>query len=1081
MFSRVFIERPIFASVLSLIVVLVGSIAALNLPIEQYPTMTPVQVQVTAVYPGADAQTLSQSVAGPIEAQINGVDNMLYMTSSSSSNGQMTISVYFSLDTDPDIAQVQVQNRVSLALPQLPQTVQQNGVQVQKRTSSILMLVGVYSPENRYDANYIANYANVYVLDAIKRIPGAGQASVLGAADQAMRIWLNPEKMASLGVTTSDIQQAVSNQNKLFSAGQIGQAPNQASTQLTYPLVTQNPYVKPEQYESIILRADNSGAALVRLQDVARAELGLKQYIVNTAMNQTPATFIAVYLAPGANALDVSNNVSATLKNLKSTFPSGLDYKITLDTTDFVRISIEDVLHTLVEAIILVIAVVYLFLQSIRATMIAIVAVFVALIGTFVGMLALGFSINLLTLFGMILAIGLVVDDAIVVVENVERLMHEKLLSAKEASLEAMAEISTALVSVVLVLSSVFIPAAFLSGTTGQLYKQFAVTIVISVVLSGFVALTLTPALCGIFLKPGHSASRGFFGWFNRQFAALTTRYGQGVRLTIQRSTLALVLMAVMIGCIVMMFRSLPSSFVPQEDQGYVLAGVILPDAASIRRTQEITDQLDAIFAANPNVETRTAITGFNLLDSSFKTNTATFFVTLKSFGDRSEASQSAEAILQDIAKQTKGIQGAFILPISPPAIPGLGTTGGFQFWIQDLSNGSLAELQQVTNQFLAKARQNPTLTGLSSTFNASSTQLKAEISRDKAMLLGVPIQDAYGTLQTFLASSSVSQYFDLSRVWNVVLQAEARYRDDPVWLGKLYTRNNQGNMIPLSAVMDTRYGAGPDLVPHFNGFPSAQVNGSAAQGYSSGQAISVMEDIAKEVLPPGYSFAWSGQAYEEKQAGSTSTVAFALGLVIVFLILAAQFESWTLPCAVLTAVPFGLVGSLLFTLLRGLENDVYFQIGLLVLIGLAAKNAVLIIEFAVELHHRKGRNLLESAIEAGELRLRPIVMTSLAFILGTLPLMLASGAGANSRHSIGTGIVGGMIGATTLALFYVPLFYVLFERLAQPKQSKKQETNRQDAEQQPDLSSPNQQADADTVATTTLSQTSSDTDKEKS
>ncbi|KAB7675179.1 efflux RND transporter permease subunit [Plesiomonas shigelloides] len=1031
MFSRVFIERPIFATVLSLVIVLAGVISAMNLPVEQYPSMTPVQVQVTAVYPGADAQTLSQSVAGPIEAQINGVDNMLYMTSSSSSNGQMNISVYFSLDTDPDIAQVQVQNRVSLALPQLPQAVQQNGVQVQKRSSSILMLVGVYSPDNRYNADYIANYANVYVLDAIKRIPGAGQASVMGSADQAMRIWLNPEKMANLGVTTGDVQQAVANQNKLFSAGQIGQAPNPPGTQLTYPVVTQNPYVEPSEYESIILRAQNNGAALVRLQDVAKAQLGLKQYLVDTALNKVPATFLAVYLAPGANALEVSKNVADTLERLKPTFPEGMDYKITLDTTDFVRISIEDVLHTLVEAIVLVIAVVYLFLQSVRATLIAIAAVFVALIGTFVGMLALGFTINLLTLFGMILAIGLVVDDAIVVVENVERLMHEQHLSAKDASLAAMNEISTALISVVLVLSSVFIPAAFLTGTTGQLYKQFAVTIVISVVLSGFVALTLTPALCGLFLKPGQMAQSGFFGWFNRLFASLTTRYGRGVRLTIERTTLALVLMGVMMGAIVMMFRALPSSFVPQEDQGYVLAGAILPDAASIRRTKEISEQLDAIFASNPEVDTRSAITGYNLLDSSFKTNTATFFVTLKPFEERTEPSQSADAVLQDIAKKARGIEGAFILPISPPAIPGLGATGGFQFWIQDIGNGSLAQLQQVTNQFLAKARQRPELTGLSSTFNAASTQLQADIDRDKAMLLGVPVQEAYGTLQTFLASSTVSQYFDQSRVWNVVLQAEDRFRDNPSWLMQFYTRNNVGNMVPLSAVMETKYAAGPDLVPHFNSFPAAQINGSAAPGYSSGDAIALMEQIAKETLPQGYSFAWSGQAFEEKQAGSTSTVAFALGLVIVFLILAAQFESWSLPCAVLTAVPFGLIGSLIFTMARGLENDVYFQIGLLVLIGLAAKNAVLIIEFAVELRH-KGKGLIESAIEAGELRLRPIVMTSLAFILGTLPLMLASGAGANSRHSIGTGIVGGMIGATTLALFYVPMFYVIFERLAE-------------------------------------------------
>ncbi len=1036
MFSKFFIERPIFAIVVSLLISIGGLVSLKGLPIEQYPNMSPVQVTVTASYPGADSLTVAESVAAPIEAQINGVDNMMYMSSTSSSNGQLQLTVYFSLDTDPDIAQVQVQNRVSLAQPQLPAEVVKNGVSVQKRSSSMLMIIGIYGKGERYSADYVANFANVYVLDALKRVPGAGQASILGVADQAMRIWMNPDRMASLKITTSDIQNAVASQNKLFSAGQLGQQPTNVPVQQTVPLVTQSPFTEPREYENIILRASQDGSAIVRLRDVARVEVGRSSYLVDSTLNGVPATFIAIYQQPGANALDVSAEVKRTLENMKRNMPEGMEYRVALDTTDFVRLSIEEVLHTLLEAVLLVVGVIYLFLQNFRATVIATTAIFVALLGTFVGMLALGFSINLLTLFGMVLAIGIVVDDAIIVVENVERNMAQGHLSARDATIKAMAEVSGPVVAVVFVLAAVFVPAAFLPGTTGQLYKQFAITIAISVAISGFVALTLTPAMCGMMLKHTEPPKKGFFAWFNRQFDSLTKAYGRLVALVIKRVVVSFAFLAIMVVAIFALFRTLPTSFVPNEDQGYLLAAIIMPDAASLDRTQAVMNQVNALFEKNPAVLDRTEIAGFSLLDNGFKANAGTFFVTLKDFNERyksaeSTKTQSADAVLATVGRQAFGIEQGLIVPIAPPPIPGLGTTGGFEFWIQDTTGAAPERLQEVANAFVAKARARPELAGLNSTFRASSQQLRVDVNRDKATLLGVNVADVYGTLQAQFGTAIVSQYNQFSRVWFVILQSEPRYRVQPDDVTRLYTRSASGQMIPLSSVVTTRYVTGPDLMPHFNGFPAAKVNGNAAGGYSSGQAIEVMEEVARETLPQGYRYAWSGIAYEEKQSGGTSTVAFAFGLLLVFLILAAQYESWTLPGAVVTAVPFGIVGALLATWLRGLDNDVYFQIGLLVLVGLAAKNAILIVEFAVELRHKERKGLIESAIEAGELRLRPIVMTSLAFIGGVIPLALASGAGANARHSIGTGIIGGMIGASTLALIFVPLFFVLFEKLA--------------------------------------------------
>jgi multidrug efflux pump len=1040
-FSRFFIERPIFAAVVAILLTLAGAVALTALPVQQYPGITPVQVTVQATYPGADSQTLADSVAAPIEAQINGVDNMLYMSSTSASSGQMTLTVFFSLDTDPDIAQVQVQNRVNLAMPQLPAAVTQLGVSVQKKSSSIMMLVAVFARDGRYSPEYVANYANVYVLDALKRVPGAGQAQVMGVADQAMRIWMNPDRMASLQITTTDIQNSVAAQNALFGAGQIGQQPSAGPVELTFPVVTQRPFTDPKQYERIILRASQDGSAIVRVGDVARAEVGLRQYIVDGRLNNEPATYIAVYQQAGANGLIVSAAVRQTLAEMKDRFPDGIDYAIALDTNDFVRLSIEEVIHTLIEAVILVVLVVFLFLQSIRTTLICAVAIVVALVSTFAGMLALGFSINLLTLFGLVLAIGMVVDDAIVVVENVERIMVKEHLPAREATIKSMGEIASSLVAVVLVMASVFIPAAFLPGTTGQLYKQFAITIVVSVTVSGFVALTLTPAMCSVLLKHKPPPSRGFFAWFNREVDRVTRGFGHAVTIMIARMAIALVLLAVFLYAIWHLFATLPTSFVPNEDQGYGFVVIVMPDSASLERTQAVAERVDAMLAKIPGVEKRAMVTGYSLIDQGFKPNAGTFFVTFRDFKERyasiaAAREQNARAILVTLYREAQAIEGATVFPVPPPPIPGIGTTGGFEFWVQDTGAGDPARLDELTQEVIRQASARPELASVHTTFRATTQQLRADVDREKATLLGVPVEDVYSAIQAQFGSLTVSQFNQFSRVWWVILQSDAKYRQTPEDLARLYTRSSQGQMVPLSALVTTRWVTGPDLLPHFNGFPAAKVTGNAAPGYSSGQAIAAMEAVAREVLPQGYTFAWSGLAFEEKKAGGTSMLAFVFGLIIVFLVLAAQYESWTLPGAVMTAVPFGVLGALTAIWLRGLENDVYFQIGLLVLIGLGAKNAVLRVTAAVELR-KSGRSIMEATIEAGEQRLRPIIMTSAAFAFGVLPLAIAIGAGANARHSIGTGILGGMIGETTLAMLYVPLFFYIFDRINERKTKK--------------------------------------------
>jgi len=1025
MISALFIHRPILSTVLSIIVVIAGLVTMSSLPITQYPAITPVQVTVSASYPGADAETVANTVAAPIETQVNGVDNMLYMQSTSSATGEMSLTVYFDIDTDPDTAEVQVNNRVSLAMPELPDTVQSTGVKVEKRSSSILMLIGLYSTDGRYDEKYVGNYANLYVLDALKRVKGANQAQIMGLPDLAMRLWLQPDRMASLNITATDIQNAVSAQNKQFGVGRLGQSPTNEPVEMTFPVVTEGRFTTPEEFENIILRADPKGTAIVRLKDVGWAEEGQKSYMLRSTLNGKPATFVAVYQQPGSNAIEVSENVRALMEELKQSFPEGIDYTVSLDTTKVIQASIDEVIETLIIAIILVVLVTYLFLQNVNATLIPTIAIFVSVIGTFTGMMALDFSINLLTLFGLVLAIGIVCDDAIVVVENVERNMADLGLSPKDATLHAMEEVTGPVIATTLVLIAVFVPVAFLSGTTGVLYKQFAITIAISVAISSFVALTLTPALAALLLKPERGEPGRFFKWFNNWMESLTGSYAKGVRVTMKRVTIALAVLGIMLGGTYYLFKIIPGSFVPPEDQGYVFAAVMLPDGASLDRSQELTQQVAEIFAEHPSVAYYSALSGYSLIDGQFKTNTGTVFIALKDFDQRSDPELSVESLFAFVTPKLNALKDGVSFPINPPSIPGLGTQGGFEFWVQNRGQGGTTQLSEMAQAVIDKANERPELTRLNSTFNAASRQLRADVDRSKSETLGVPVQDVYATLQTLFGSLYVSQYNKYGRVWQVILQAEPEFREKPEDIQNIFVRQHAGEMVPLSALVETRYITGPDLLPRFNGFMAAKITGDANAGFSSGQSISTMEEVSNEVLPDGFTFAWSGQAYEEKKSSGTTAVVFAFALVMVFLILSAQYEQWSLPLAVITAVPFGIFGALVSVWLRGMENDVYFQIGLVTLIGLSAKNAILIVEFA-ELKYKEGLSAFDAALEAARMRLRPILMTSLSFILGAMPLVLASGAGANARHSIGTGIIGGMVGATSLALFFVPLFYFL-------------------------------------------------------
>jgi hydrophobe/amphiphile efflux-1 (HAE1) family protein len=1031
MFTHLFIDRPILSAVISLLIVLAGAVSMSVLPIEQYPDMAPPQVTIDAIYPGATAEVIANNVAAPIETQLNGIDNLLYFYSTSSSSGNAQIVVVFKPGSNPDINQVNVQNKLSQATPQLPQVVVQQGLVVDKKSPSIMMVVSVYSPDNRYDATYIDNYTNLYVLDALKRIPGANRSSVFGSPDIAMRVWLRPDRMAQLGITVQEISNAIQSQNQAFGVGQIGASPMPPGVEQQFVVTAQGLLTKPEEFENIILRTDKEGVAIVRIKDVGRVELAKRDYSMPSRMNGKIATTVGVYQQPGANAVNTAKAVRKKLEELKATFPTGLDYKVVLDTSEFTLYSIDKVVHTFFEAVVLVVLVVFVFLQSLRATVIPILAVPVSIIGTFAGMHLLGFSINMLTMFGMTLAIGLVVDDAIVVVENVEVNITKHKLAPLEAAKQAMTEIAGALISIVLVLLAVFLPVAFLGGVTGTLYKQFAITVAISMVVSGIMALTLSPALAAIIIKAHHGEKNRVFRAFESGFERLQRAYLRGAEATLRIWPIALIAFGGVIAGILLMFRILPASFVPDEDQGYFFVLVQVQDSASMQVTGRFTAELEKIVLKDPAVQDVGTVNGYSFIDGQTNNSAALMFCLLKPFDERKDRSLLSFDTLKRLNAQFAVLQDGRAFAVNPPSIPGLGTTGGFEFYIQNRGSGDPRATDAAVKAFIAKTAQRPELQGVNTTFRASSQQLFVDLDRNKAEVLGVKVSDAFQAMQTLFGSQVAGQFSLFSRVWFVIVQADANYRAKPEDFQKVYVRSASGANIPLSTLITTRYVTSPKLVTRFNGFPAVKLTGNPAPGYSSGQALQAMEAVAGETLPGDFAYAWAGQALQEKESGSTSSSAFIFGLIVVFLLLAAQFEKWTLPIAVVLTVPFAILGALLLTWLLGLENDVYFQVGLVTLVGLSAKNAILICEFAIErVHH--GMAPRDAAIEAAGLRLRAIVMTSFAFILGCVPLAIASGPGANSLRAIGTGVIGGMLASTCVAIFFVPLFFWLLESMSE-------------------------------------------------
>lgn len=1037
MFSKFFINRPIFATVISLVIVLAGLVSMKVLPVEQYPNIVPTEIQISAVYPGATAEVLADTVAAPIEQEINGVKDMIYMYSNATSSGYLTIGVVFEIGTDPDQATIDVNNKVQAATPKLPAEVTKQGVTVEQKSNSILQVITMRSTSSRYDTVYVSNYALLNVLDEIKRIKGVGSASLFASQDYSMRIWLSPDRLADYNMTPQDVISAIQEQNSQFAAGQFGQEPMDKEVAYTYSVNTKGRLVNEEEFGNIILQTDSQGGIL-RLKDVARIELGAQDYSVSSRFNGEESVAFAVYLQPGANALETADLVKAKMAELSKNFPDGIVYEIPYDTTLFVNVSINEVIHTFFEAVVLVILVVYLFLQNMRATLIPILAVPVSIIGAFAGMYILGFSINLLTLFGLILAIGIVVDDAIIVLENVERLMSEEKLSPKDAAIKAMKEVSGPVVAVALVLSSVFLPIAFLGGMTGVMYKQFSVTIAVSVLISALVALTLTPALCALIIKPNseHKEPKGFFKWFNTFFDKATSWYLTGVKYLLAHRKTAVAGFVAMLVCIAGLFKLIPGGLVPMEDQGNLLMSYSMPPAASLPRTEAFSAKVSDEIRKNPNVVDVLTINGYNMLSSTQNTYSAISFIVLKDWEERKQAMQSADALSALFTQMGMSRPEGLAFAFSMPPIMGMSTSGGFEGYIQNRGGKTPAELMAKTNEFLAEANKSPVLNNVKTTFSVDTPQYRIDLDREKARVLNVPINAIYSVMQSTFGSLYVNDFTYMGRNFRVTLQSEAQFRRTPDDLRYVYVKSNDGQLVPLSTLIKVERVTGPELINRFNIFPAAKVLGDPAPGYSSGQAIAEMEKIAGRVLGPDYSLAWIGSAYQEKLTGGASTQAFIFGLIMIFLILSAQYERWSLPFVVILSVPFAVFGALLATWMRGIDNDLYFQVGLVTLIGLAAKNAILIVEFAM-MQVEQGMSYAQAAVEAAKLRFRPIVMTSLAFTFGVLPLAVSTGAGAASRHAIGTGMIGGMILSTFVATLFVPMmFAIIGEMFQKPTQA---------------------------------------------
>ncbi|MGZ8220938.1 MAG: efflux RND transporter permease subunit [Methylobacter sp.] len=1039
-FTHFFIDRPIFASVLSIVIVLVGSLALIGLPIAQYPEIAPPTVVVNAVYPGANAQVVAETVATPIEQEVNGVEDMLYMSSQSTNSGNMALTITFKPGTNLDKAQVLVQNRVALAEPKLPQEVSRQGLSVKKRSPDLSLVVNLVSPDKRYDSVYLSNYALLQIKDSLARLPGVGDILVFGARDYSMRLWLNPEKIAARNLTASEVVNAIREQNIQVAAGVVGQQPTKESTDFQYTVSTMGRLMEADQFAEIVIKQGKDGQ-VTRLKDVARIELGAKDYNAGLFLDGDPTVGLAIFQLPGSNALDTKKAVVDAMEKLKPRFPEGLDYLLVYDTVVFVQQSIDAVIKTLFEAMLLVVLVVVIFLQNWRATVIPLLAVPVSLIGTFAVMSAMGLSLNTLSLFGLVLAIGIVVDDAIVVVENVER--HIALgLSARDATRKAMEEVVGPIIATALVLVAVFVPTAFITGVSGAFYKQFALTIAVSTIISAFNSLTLSPALCSLLLDRAHGDKDWFtrqfdrlFGWFfvgfNRFFDSFSAGYARLVGRLIRMTAVVLLLYAGLNGLNFLAFEKVPTGFIPQQDQGYLVLYAQLPDAASLARTQEVVQQATRIIMETEGVKHVNAYAGFSILSGSSQSNVATMFARLDGFEQRAGHPELyADAVVKSLEQRLSKVEGAYIAVFAPPPIRGMSSVGGFKLQVQDRSNAGIDALQSTTNELIAKGREQPGLVGLFTTFRAGVPQLFLDVDRTRVKSMDVLLKDVFDTLQIYLGSLYVNDFNTLGRTYQVVAQADSEFRMKPSDIAELKTRNLQGGMVPLGALMSVKEITGPDKITRYNMYPAAEINGSTLPGISSGEAISIMNKLMAAELPPGFDFEWTELSLQQVLAGNVALLVFPLSVIFVFLALAAQYESWSLPFAVILIVPMCILSSLAGVWLRGMDNNIFTQVGFIVLVGLASKNAILIVEFAKR-RQEGGLNRFDAAVDAARVRLRPILMTSFAFIMGVFPLVIAQGAGSESRRLLGTAVFSGMLGVTLFGLLLTPVFYVIAQALA--------------------------------------------------
>lgn len=1024
MFSKFFINRPIFSAVIAMIIMLLGFVAIKTLPISQLPNLTPPTVVVTAQYPGADAQTIADNILTPLESQISGADGLMYMSSKAAAlPGTATITCTFNIGVNQDLAAVDVQNRINSVIAQLPQTTRDLGVTVQKKTSDILLIVAITSPDGSYDATQISNYISANLLDEVKKIPGAGRSQIFGQRDYAMRVWLNPDKMASLGVSTSEIAAAIKDQNLQVSPGRLGQAPTNDEQMWTMQLTSKGRFSTPEEFQNIIIRAKNDGS-MIRLRDVARVELGSQNYEFFGRVNGKPAAMIGIFADVNANALDTSKAVAEKMEKLSKKFPKGITYDIPYDTTDFVKISIEEVVFTLLASIVLVSMVIYLFLQSSRAAMIPIMSIPISLTGAFIGMYLLGYSINTLTLFGLVLAIGIVVDDAIVVIENMERILQHEKLSPREAAIKAMAQISGPVVAIVLVMCAVFIPATFLGGMTGQLYKQFAATIAISVVFSGFMALTFAPAIGALILKHHDKEPARFFRWFNRAFGNMTEGYVRRSGYMIRKSLIFLVIYLSTYFFIGFFHKTLPSAFLPMEDQGYFITSVNLPEGATANRTLEVVKQVEAILAQQEGIYKYTAITGLNILTFSQEPNSAVIFTRLKPWSERTTKELAVFGILNSLGPKFAAIKEAKVFGMPPPPIRGMGPSDMFSLRLLQPGDNDYNKLAEATNAFVADLRTEPSVKNPITTMNMNTPTLSIEVNREKAKMMGLSISDVFQTLQATIGAMYVNQFDKNGKTYWVQMQADSPYRATPEDIGRAWVRSSNGQLVPLSSVVTAKMSSAPSSIEHFNGVLCTTVMGSPAPGYSSGDLIRILEQKGDTVLPNTVSYDWEGLYLQEKLVGSKALMIMAFALMMVYLILAALYERWTLPISIMLAVPYGIMGAYTVVwLIPFLNNNVFFQIGLLTLIALSAKNAILVVEFAEE-QRLMGKSIYDSAMEAARLRYRPMMMTSFAFLAGMLPLIFSSGAGAAGRFSIGVAMFGGMLAATFIERYFIPFLY---------------------------------------------------------